>query len=243
MHWTCVDDGTGTRLPDDCVIMDKNPARLFQVLFFVMLTSVTGLACHWYSLIDLSSASVVKAVVVCFAAPVYWNVASRLEYRTLYLTRIFRGSRTVALYVFTLSILAVSSFRERLFFEAMDSSEKTTGIMQCPHASARLGAMVFALGAVLSLAGFARLGIRGTYMGEAFGFLCPALITNFPFSIVDDPMYFGSTLLHFGAAIHRCSVPGIFLALCTGLSYWTAARVFEGPFTTARYKLHNATNK
>ena len=38
------------------------------------------------------------------------------------------------------------------------------------------------------------LGVTGTYLGDYFGILMDKMVTGFPFNILDNPMYIGSTM-------------------------------------------------
>ena len=62
----------------------------------------------------------------------------------------------------------------------------------------------------------------------------PARVTSFPFNIMSDPMYVGSTTIFFATAILRHSPAGFVLTAVTGLVYYIALR-FEGPFTDYIY--------
>ncbi len=62
----------------------------------------------------------------------------------------------------------------------------------------------------------------------------PARVTSFPFNIMSDPMYVGSTTIFFATAILRHSPAGFVLTAVTGLVYYIALR-FEGPFTDHIY--------
>ena len=61
------------------------------------------------------------------------------------------------------------------------------------------------------------------------------MVTSFPFSVVDDPMYFGSFLNFFGVALVKSSPAGILLALLVGVVY-KVALFFETPFVQQVYE-------
>ena len=73
-----------------------------------------------------------------------------------------------------------------------------------------------------------------TQAGDYFGFLMPARVTGFPFNVLSDPMYVGTTLNFFGHAVVHRSPAGLVLAAAVGLAYVVALR-FEGPFTDHIY--------
>ena len=68
------------------------------------------------------------------------------------------------------------------------------------------------------------------------------MVTSFPFSIVDDPMYFGSFLNFLGVAMVKSSPAGILLAFLAGAVYKVALH-FETPFVKAVYEAKAKSDK
>jgi len=95
---------------------------------------------------------------------------------------------------------------------------------------------LIALGAVLVAAAYYRLGIVGTYLGDYFGILMSERVTGFPFNVMEDPMYNGSTMIYLGDALLAKSVAGVLLSLVVYITYEVATRYFEGPFTAHIYE-------
>lgn len=60
---------------------------------------------------------------------------------------------------------------------------------------------MFLTGNVLVLTSMWALGITGTYLGDYFGILMEEMVTGFPFNVVPDPMYVGSTISFFAVAL------------------------------------------
>ena len=59
----------------------------------------------------------------------------------------------------------------------------------------------FAVGGLLVLSSYYRLGIINTYLGDHFGILLKQRVTGFPFNYFNHPMYEGSTLIFLGYAL------------------------------------------
>ena len=55
----------------------------------------------------------------------------------------------------------------------------------------------------------------------------PARVTGYPFNVLSDPMYVGSTMIFVGHALGACSPIGFVLAGLIGLSYYVTL-LFEG---------------
>ena len=71
------------------------------------------------------------------------------------------------------------------------------------------------------------LGITGTYLGDYFGILMSARVTGFPFNVLNDPMYVGSTMAFVGGALVYRSPAGLAVGVLVWVVYVVALR-FEG---------------
>ncbi|KAA8493911.1 Phosphatidyl-N-methylethanolamine N-methyltransferase [Porphyridium purpureum] len=211
--------------------------------------------------IDFADPHLLRCALVTILAPILWNIFCRCEHRTRFLTRFF-GHKSTAHNFFALYIVCFSAYREHTFKEALLSQP----VLQLADAHSNLisrliscvvGYGLFILGAVISMSGFYRLSVRGTYMGEYFGFFFDDFVCAFPFNIFPDPMYLGSTLMHFGKAVSRgnpapwspdfhqavrWSPAGLVLSALLGWTYWVASKIFEEPFMYDAYAAYH-TNK
>ncbi|GJQ13682.1 hypothetical protein GpartN1_g5473.t1 [Galdieria partita] len=253
-----------TRIPDS-IKPQTDPMTWFKAVFYLGLTLLimlmsSGLLDVFFPLITnksavkdfvskefwkqaklirLSERYLLVSVILTIASPVYWNVFCRYEYYTKNLSRM-AGSPSIALILFAVSILMFSSLREWAFLRAIHMQPSISlHATWMNYAAHLLGYSLIFFGIILSMSGFYQLGIFGTYMGEYFGFMFDQKIESFPFNYFCDPMYFGSTLMHFGRSILSTSPTGIFLSALLGFTYWLAARCFEGPFMNAMYAARN----
>lgn len=64
-----------------------------------------------------------------------------------------------------------------------------------------LGAGLFATGNVFVLSSMWALGVTGTYLGDYFGILMDKMVTGFPFNVMGDPMYWGSSMCFVGVSL------------------------------------------
>jgi len=72
-----------------------------------------------------------------------------------------------------------------------------------------------------------QLGITGTFLGDYFGILMDHRVEGFPFNVLRDPMYVGSTMSFVGASLWYESPAGLLIALYIYVAYVIALR-FEG---------------
>lgn len=56
-------------------------------------------------------------------------------------------------------------------------------------------------------------------------------ITSFPFNVLEDPMYIGSTLNFMGQAIYRQSIAGLVLTFIVYVVYMVYSIWLENPYT------------
>ncbi|XP_077172183.1 phosphatidylethanolamine N-methyltransferase isoform X6 [Paroedura picta] len=111
------------------------------------------------------------------------------------------------------------------FAEAMKSQPKLGPLDSLPGYYA--GAGLVAIGVVFVFSSFLALGFVGTFLGDYFGILMEAKVTCFPFSILDNPMYWGSTAIYLGWALMLASPAGLLLTAVVALCYTIALR-YEG---------------
>jgi phosphatidylethanolamine/phosphatidyl-N-methylethanolamine N-methyltransferase len=63
-------------------------------------------------------------------------------------------------------------------------------------------------------------------------------VTSFPFNVLDNPMYVGSTMSFFGASFWFGKPVGFLLSVEVSIMY-VFAMMFEGPFTTKIYAMRD----
>lgn len=75
-------------------------------------------------------------------------------------------------------------------------------------------------------------------LGDYFGILMDERVTSFPFNIIDNPMYVGSTLSFFGTSFWFGKPVGFLLSIEVSIMY-VFAMVLEGPFTNKIYAMRD----
>ncbi|XP_045382814.1 phosphatidylethanolamine N-methyltransferase isoform X3 [Lemur catta] len=182
--------------------------------------------------VDPSDSSFVAAILAIAFNPLYWNVVARWEHRTRKLSRAFHSPH-LACYALGGSILLLNLLRSHCFTQAMLHQPLAEGL---DHPAAYgLGLALLGLGSMFVLSSFFALGFTGTFLGDYFGILKEARVTTFPFNILDNPMYWGSTANYLGWAIVHASPTGLLLTAVVALTYVVAV-LYEEPFTTEIYR-------
>lgn len=68
--------------------------------------------------------------------------------------------------------------------------------------------VIFATGQLFVVTSTWALGITGTFLGDYFGILMDHRVQGFPFSVLRDPMYVGSTMCFAATALWYCLLVG-----------------------------------
>ncbi|XP_053220784.1 phosphatidylethanolamine N-methyltransferase isoform X4 [Podarcis raffonei] len=160
-----------------------------------------------------------------------YSQVARWEYRTRSLTRLFR-SPYLACYCLGAVIVSLNFLRSHCFTEAMKSQPKLKALdsLLAHYTSVAL----MSIGIVFVTSSFLALGFIGTFLGDYFGILMEAKVTSFPFNVLDNPMYWGSTMIYLGWSVMHASPAGLILTAVVALCYTIALR-YEGPFTEEIY--------
>lgn len=200
-----------------------------------MSTPIEAVLQNIHRIIDWKDPLVWLAAAHITFNPMFWNLSARLEYKTKFLSKIF-GSAKVGCYVLaaitfliglTRNFVVIVTVTRQLSLESY-LGETTVNYMKF------FGTLFIIAGLTLSISSMVRLGVTGTYLGDYFGMLKSSRVTAFPYSIVDNPMYFGSTIAFLGLAVRMMSPIGFVLTFYIWLVY-NIALYFEEPFTNKIY--------
>lgn len=174
-------------------------------------------------------------MLVCgfvMANPIFWNAVSRVEYRTRLLSRMAGGPKK-GVVLLALFIMILNALRTNLFHSLVETDDELQ-VLSSPW-TVLLGQALVVMGTILVASSTWRLGFFGTFMGDHFGLLLKERVTGFPFTVTENPMYWGSATIYFGYSLQHASLVGILLSLCITLSYAIAIRI-EEPFTAMIYQ-------
>ncbi|XP_060082844.1 uncharacterized protein LOC132562135 isoform X1 [Ylistrum balloti] len=163
--------------------------------------------------------------------PFFWNVVARWEYRNGGISKALGGKKQ-GVVLMAIMILSLGVFRDWMFKLMLESQPKWPMLYE--NWLLLSGYASIWIGTTLVFSSFYSLGFYGTFLGDYFGILMDKKVTGFPFNILDNPMYVGSTLNFLGAALVKASQTGIFVSMIVAIVY-RIALMFEGPFTEHIY--------
>ncbi|KAK0469963.1 phospholipid methyltransferase-domain-containing protein [Desarmillaria tabescens] len=186
----------------------------------------------FHSLVDISKPSLFLSLAAITFNPTAWNIVARNEYRNKTITRIFGGSPKAGCYFLAVMIFSFGMLRDYLYHAAMAEQPKVE-LLPEPYSKA-LPLALMGTGQLLVVSSTWALGVTGTFLGDYFGILMDHRVEGFPFNVLNDPMYVGSTMCFLAGALWESSPAGLFITLYVYIVYIIALR-FEGPFTDMMY--------
>ncbi|KAJ2724150.1 Phosphatidyl-N-methylethanolamine N-methyltransferase [Coemansia sp. Benny D115] len=188
-------------------------------------------------LVDFSKTSLWLSLGSIAFNPTFWNIAARREYRTHWISALFGGDRRQGCYAIAVTIFSLGIVRDLIYNAAL--AEQPTHAALDSGLVRAVAAALFVCGMVFVVSSTYMLGITGTFLGDYFGILMDARVTGFPFSVLDNPMYVGSTMSFLGTALWHAKPAGLLVTAYVWLVYAVALR-FEEPFTAMIYANRDA---
>ena len=184
------------------------------------------------STVDFSKSSLTIALLSITFNPTAWNIVARNEYRNKTITRLFGGNTRYGCYFLAVMIFSAGMLRDSLYHRALEDQPKHA-ILPEPFATVVPIALAV-LGQIFVLTSTWALGITGTFLGDYFGILMDHRVEGFPFNVLRDPMYVGSTMCFAAGALWYERPAGLLITLYVWFVYIIALR-YEGPFTDMIY--------
>ncbi|EMD46841.1 methylene-fatty-acyl-phospholipid synthase putative [Entamoeba histolytica] len=175
-----------------------------------------------------------------FASPAVWNTLAHIEYFTHKISQLFHGNKENGFRFVMCIIISMQIIRNIFFYIACTSAVPMIPAIDSFLSSIPTLVNIVAIpiqifGWVLSISSFYRLGFKGTYEGDCFGFLFDEMITSFPFGFVPHPMYFGGALLFISSALYYYSSTGLILSIWSIVVYCIFSYLVEQPLTILIY--------
>ncbi|KAG9217666.1 hypothetical protein CCMSSC00406_0003645 [Pleurotus cornucopiae] len=183
-------------------------------------------------ILDTSKPSLYLSLSAIAFNPTVWNIVARHEYRNKTITRIFGGDPYKGCYFLAFMIFTFGILRDSLYHKALEEQPKVAMLPE-PYATL-VPAVMFVMGQIFVVTSTWALGITGTFLGDYFGILMDHRVEGFPFNVLRDPMYVGSTLSFAAGALWYERPAGLLITLYVYIGYIVALR-FEGPFTDMIY--------
>ncbi len=173
-------------------------------------------------------------IILC---PLIWNIVARLCH--IFIPKnTSKSKRYIICYLLMIWIFSFSSYRDYLIRKIIQNQPKLIISEEYNYLIELISIVLFILGQIFVLSSFYKLGITGTFLGDYCGILMDAPVTTFPFNILNNPMYIGSTLSFLALALYYTSPVGILLTIEVYIVYQIAL-LFEESYTKWIYEQKN----
>ncbi|KAJ3789039.1 phospholipid methyltransferase [Lentinula aff. detonsa] len=190
---------------------------------------------------DASQQSLWISIAAIAFNPTAWNIVARNEHRNRTLTRnVFGGNARIGCYFLAIMIFSFGMLRDSLYTRAL-IAQPQKAILPQPWDTIVPAALAI-VGQIFVLTSTWQLGITGTFLGDYFGILMDSKVEGFPFNVLRDPMYVGSTMCFAAGALWYERPVGLLITLYVYIVYIIALR-FEGPFTDMIYSTREESKR
>jgi phosphatidylethanolamine N-methyltransferase len=203
-----------------------------------IVSNLMNFTTEYIKYVDFNSWLLILSFVMIIICPTTWNLVARWEFHTKFFSKL-TGDNRMAADIFALILIEMGIFRNFIYIRV---------IMHQPHFEIEneilelitmiIGYSLIGTGFMLNFFSFYRLGIHGIYYADYFGILFNEMVTAFPYNILSNPLYVGSTMLFFGKAFVYKSPVGILLSMLAWVMYKIAS-FLENPMTDLIYSEEN----
>jgi phosphatidylethanolamine N-methyltransferase len=170
------------------------------------------------SYVSLYDEQFLKAILYSFFCFCLWIILPHLQFKYNLLSKLTKGDNEKACDFLAYFMIYTGTTRNHYINEAIKSNLHINyGIFELPILSICVVSML--IGLLLVAASFYRLGMRGMYFGDHFGFLFKEKITKFPYDYFENPQYVGTTAFFIGYSLFHHSPAGVLLTILINVLY------------------------
>lgn len=168
--------------------------------------------------IDFTEPNFQFSIVYSFLCFLGWVLIPHLEFKYKILSRFMNGDQEKACDFLSYFLIYTGTMRNHAINEMINKNKTINyGIYEIPAQIIAYSLITF--GTTLVTFSFYRLGLRGMYFGDHFGFLLKEKIVSFPYNYFPNAQYVGTTWLLIGVSIAYHSPAGLFISLLVNILY------------------------
>lgn len=169
-------------------------------------------------MIDFSERRFLDTLLYSMLSMLLWTLLPHLEFKYKLLSRLIGNNKDKAADFLAYFIIYSGTTRNYAFSEAILNNNKIDfGFWNYPIIA--VGYVLMIIGLIIVAFSFYRLGLRGMYFGDHFGFLFKEKVVSFPYDVFDNPQYVGTCSFFTGLSFTHLSPAGIFLTLFINVTY------------------------
>ena len=169
--------------------------------------------------INIYEKNFLEAVGLTMVSMVSLSILPHLQYKYKLFSKMTNGDMGRAADFLAYFLIHIGTFKNYAFFEALFTNKQLEVDIWYYYSIFPLGLALMIVGIILVVFSFHRLGLRGMYFGDHFGFLFNKRIDKFPYNYLVNPQYVGSNMIYLGLSIVFRSLTGVVLTLFVILIY------------------------
>lgn len=170
--------------------------------------------------------NVQQVLLYSFISLFVWGILPHLQHKHKLISWAFSDNQEIAADFLAFLLIHIGTFRNYAFFESLFSN-KRLDFGEYNDISTILGTVILCIGSLFWITSLLKLGLRGSYFGDHFGFVFVRKVDSFPFNVLENPQYNGSKLFLLGQSIIYRSVMGFVLTVFISLLYSFVFFAFE----------------
>lgn len=179
-----------------------------------------------FNFINFSEKHLREVIFFSILSVLVWGVLPHLQYKYKIISKFFNNDMEKAADFLAFLLIHIGTFRNYAFTESIFNN-KRFDFGELNIISSIIGISILLFGSLLWITSLLKLGLRGSYFGDHFGFLFKKRIESFPFNILENPQYTGSKLFLLGQSILFRSLTGLFMTFAISILYSFLFFVFE----------------
>ena len=193
---------------------------------------------EFYDKLDICNLNTIIGILMIVICPITWNLVARYEFYTKKITKICGNNNLLAADIFAHILIEMGIFRNYMFTRTMNNTPHMEFFETTEMFITIISSILIACSVFIVAGSYWQLGIHGIYYADYFGILMDEKVTEFPYNILENPLYIGSQSLFFSLALYNRSPTGIFMFVVASIMYRVAS-FLENPMTDLIYSEEN----
>ena len=157
--------------------------------------------------------SFVYSLIFSSISALFCSLIPHLQYKYKLISKLTTDDYGKGADLLAFILIYIGTYRNYSFIECVYNSETISLPLHLSYLLTLVGGLLILIGWILIISSFHKLGLRGMYFGDHFGFLFRDRINSFPYNYFENPVYIGSFCCYFGFSLSLKSVPGLILTL------------------------------
>jgi phosphatidylethanolamine N-methyltransferase len=193
--------------------------------------------------IDIKEKNFLEALSLTIVSMVSLSLLPHLQYKYKLFSRVTNGDMDRAADFLALILIHIGTFKNYAFFESLFTNHRFSVGQWYYLTLLPFGYISILLGGLLVVLSFKKLGLRGMYFGDHFGFFLNKRIDSFPYNYFKSPQYLGTNMIYLGLSLVTRSLSGLLLTVFIVCMYKILWHAMESKKLTEFYPLKYETDE